>query len=206
MGAKERNKKYVLDIAKMYFLENGIVGVSVIDIARKADVGTASIYRYFDGKNALIIEAAVSMWKERLVQIKRVYDKNIEQSGFEQLKCLTKFFPWSVIHDEKFSQFLVMLDALLINGEISAQERKMYDEVMIEIYRIFEKAYNTGREDGTVREISDFANFYFAGTQAILSMSQKLMMRGNIVSTDTDMADKINLIIELLTNYFDAKR
>lgn len=35
MGAKERNKNYVLEKAKEVFLERGITGVSMADIAKK---------------------------------------------------------------------------------------------------------------------------------------------------------------------------
>mgnify|MGYP000493743103 CR=1 FL=1 len=41
MGAKERNKNYVLEKAKEVFLERGITGVSMADIAKEADFGVA---------------------------------------------------------------------------------------------------------------------------------------------------------------------
>ena len=47
MGAKERNKSYVLEKAKEVFLERGITGVSMADVAKEADFGVASVYRYF---------------------------------------------------------------------------------------------------------------------------------------------------------------
>ena len=52
MGAKERNKNYVLEKAKEVFLERGITGVSMADIAKEADFGVASVYRYFGNRNA----------------------------------------------------------------------------------------------------------------------------------------------------------
>ena len=97
MGAKERNKNYVLEKAKEVFLERGITGVSMADVAKEADFGVASVYRYFGNRKALIMECAVSIWQDKRDKLRVVYEKNLSESGYEQIVVLTKYFSWLVV-------------------------------------------------------------------------------------------------------------
>ena len=75
MGAKDRNRQYVLDKAKQLFTERGVTGVSMTDVASFADFGVASVYRYFGGKNALVMECAVALWEDKLDRMRVLYDE-----------------------------------------------------------------------------------------------------------------------------------
>lgn len=46
----------ILEAALILFAESGVNGVAVPDIAARADVGTGTIYRYFDNKETLVNE------------------------------------------------------------------------------------------------------------------------------------------------------
>lgn len=205
MNTIVKNKNKVLVIAKDVFLKKGIADVSMTDIAEEAQFGVASIYRYFGNKNALVVECAVSLWEERIEKIRKEYQKNSGFSGFEQLKRLTDFFPWLIVGDKDFSRFLIMFDAFLYGDNITAKERADYERAMLEIYRMFEAAYNSGLADGTVRNIGSFSDFYFACTQSLLSLSQKLTIRGNVLSGDKEHTEKIEMLIDMYTDYIRAK-
>lgn len=202
MGVIDRHKDHVIEVASAMFLEKGIKGVTLLEIAEKAEVGTASVYRYFLGKNTLIIESAIRLWEKRLSELVEYYDKIRCYTGIEQLELLTRYYPKMVIGDERFSRFLIMLDALFMNDEFEQADRKRYDDIMLEFYKIFELAYKAGRKDGTVREIDNFFDFYFASTQSILGLWQKLSVRGNILSTDKERDEKIKILLDLMLNYY----
>lgn len=57
-GLRARNKaalaKRILQVARGVFEAEGVTDADLIDIARKAKVGRATLYRYFDGKDALL--------------------------------------------------------------------------------------------------------------------------------------------------------
>lgn len=92
MGAKERNKNYVLEKAKEVFLERGITGVSMADIAKEADFGVASVYRYFGNRKALIMECAVSIWQDKRDKLRVVYEKICRKAGLNKSSCLQNIF------------------------------------------------------------------------------------------------------------------
>lgn len=92
MGAKERNKNYVLEKAKEVFLERGITGVSMADIAKEADFGVASVYRYFGNRKALIMECAVSIWQDKRDKLRVVYEKICRKADMTRSSCLRNIF------------------------------------------------------------------------------------------------------------------
>lgn len=47
-------KQAILDAALELFAERGFHGTTVPDVAQKASVGAGTVYRYFDGKEALV--------------------------------------------------------------------------------------------------------------------------------------------------------
>ena len=60
IGRKKREerarKQYILDKAEELFARSGLQGTSVADIARAAEFGVGTLYRYFDDKETLIRE------------------------------------------------------------------------------------------------------------------------------------------------------
>lgn len=91
MGAKERNKNYVLERQRS-ILERGITGVSMADIAKEADFGVASVYRYFGNRNALIMECAVSIWQDKRDKLRVVYEKICRKADMTRSSCLRNIF------------------------------------------------------------------------------------------------------------------
>lgn len=206
MGAKQRNKKYVLDKAKEVFLKNGISGVSMADIAKEADFGVASVYRYFGSRRSLILECAVSLWGEKREKLYEEYAKNLNLSGFDQITALTKYFAKLVVSDKEFARFLLSLDTYLASDVPSQAEREEYDAILLEIYSMFESAYKCGLNDGSIRDVGSFQDFYYAATQSLISLSQRLTMRGNADSDEKSLSDKINLLINMFTTYVLNKK
>lgn len=206
MGAKERNKNYVLEKAKEVFLERGITGVSMADIAKEADFGVASVYRYFGNRKALIMECAVSIWQDKRDKLRVVYEKNLSESGYDQIVVLTKYFSWLVVNEKSFSKFLLSLDSFLMTEDATREERKEYDAILLEIYKMFESAYKTGLSDNTVRDIGSFQDFYFAATQSLISLSQRLTMRGNVGFDDVSLHDKVKFLVSMFTTYLSKEK
>ena len=65
-GQRARNKaalaKRILDAARAAFVADGVNDADLADIARRAEVGRATLYRYFDGKDALLRALMAEDW------------------------------------------------------------------------------------------------------------------------------------------------
>lgn len=78
----EDKRQAILDAALALFAEQGFHGTSVPDIARKAGVAAGTIYRYFDGKDALV-NVLYRHWRE-IAQAFMLNDFPLEASPREQ--------------------------------------------------------------------------------------------------------------------------
>ena len=65
---KPDKREAILDAAVALFAERGFHGTAVPLVAKRAHVGTGTIYRYFDSKEALV-NAAYQHWKRHLAQV-----------------------------------------------------------------------------------------------------------------------------------------
>ena len=63
-GLQQRRKERIVLIAAELFLQNGIEEIKMTDIADAAEIGVASLYRYFGTKTAIAIEVGVLLWRD----------------------------------------------------------------------------------------------------------------------------------------------
>ena len=55
-------KEEITPIALSLFLSKGIQEVKMTDIAEKADIGVATLYRLFSVKKSILIDSAILLW------------------------------------------------------------------------------------------------------------------------------------------------
>ena len=83
---KDKRKELVIIAAIEVFIEKGIENTKMTDIAEKAQVGVASVYRYFKTKTEIVIEAAIRFWD---IEIDTFY-KLFSKKEFKQLNGLDR--------------------------------------------------------------------------------------------------------------------
>lgn len=59
-------KEDIIDATICEFIENGIDNSKISDIAKRAEVGTITVYRYFETKPKLVIECATKLWSREM--------------------------------------------------------------------------------------------------------------------------------------------
>ena len=82
MTIKDVKKNFIIDNAIDLFLSKSIGDVTIKDIAIKANVGEATIYRYFSSKQNLVCDVAVKLENKIFEQYFNI-PKTL--NGFEQL-------------------------------------------------------------------------------------------------------------------------
>lgn len=64
MGFKDIKRAYIIEKAKELLLSTSIQEVTIKDVAQASAVGEATIYRYFQTKEKLVTEVAITLQKE----------------------------------------------------------------------------------------------------------------------------------------------
>jgi len=76
---KERNRSHILEIAEEFFAEQGVDG-PMHDIAKRAGIGTGTLYRHFPTREALLAALLQARW-DQLHARKDVIRKSERDSG-----------------------------------------------------------------------------------------------------------------------------
>lgn len=194
MGLKDAKINFVVDVATDLFIRKSIQDVTIRDIALSAQIGEATIYRYFGKKQALVLQAAMRIGQT----ISSDYFKlNEKSTGYEKLEAFYMSYLNIFEKSTNYYKFIREFD-LFMSGE-DTNSLNTY-EAAIDLFRAeYMKAYNLGLEDGSIKPQNDIELFYFTTTHSLLELCKKLSMK-EILNQDKTIAKagEIKCLTELI--------
>lgn len=111
---KNSRKNHILECAYNLF-SNGIESITMNDIAKNAEIGVASLYRYFTTKDSLAIECARYLWTKEQSRLSPEFANENYNSlnGYEQIEVLLSLFPKFFTTEQQFFRFIYYFDAFI---------------------------------------------------------------------------------------------
>lgn len=206
---KQRRIGDVLRSAREVFLERGIDNTRITDIAERAEVGVASVYRYFTNKPEIALAVALDFLEEEVTNLTPpmlscIAGKNY--TGYEKAeKILLNFINIYEDHPE-FLKFLEMFDNYVVKEAIPRESLQKYESDIVQLKPLLCDALEQGKHDGSVREDLDVLRFYMTITHSMLSLSQKLLLRGKVLEQDSaiDEDSQLHMLIEMALSYIKS--
>lgn len=145
-------RKNMICTAFHLFCKRGIDNVTLMEIAKNAGYGESTIYRYFDNKTTLILEAFIKLWDLIMSDL----GKNVESAdhyedltGYEQIKVWIESFRELYQNDSDFVLFSYEAKLYLLRHNIKLDEIQQ-DTMMHAIKRPCLQALQKGIRDGTI--------------------------------------------------------
>lgn len=202
---KSKRKQGVLRNAVGVFSENGIEQTSMTDIASASSMGVATVYRYFNNKTSLVIEAGVQLW----LDINAKYEKKVQEIinhdnlAIDKLKELLFLYLKIIKQEETFIRFLDSFDNYIINNEINKEALRVYEDEVLRIDPYIHEIYKLGEKDKSIRKMKDIHLFNRMVGHGIIALSQKNYIRHDILSSDEAYQDleEVELFIEMVLSY-----
>ncbi|MBP5294685.1 MAG: TetR/AcrR family transcriptional regulator [Lachnospiraceae bacterium] len=194
MSIKSIKYDYIAATALTLFLEMPIHKVTIKDVADRADIGEATIYRYFGQKTNLILAAAEKL----LARIESDYYSYVQsQTGAGFIKAFYEMYATILDTHPDWFRFVDEFDAYLIHEHQSSSLD--YANSIDRYHSDFIRAYEQALSAGTVRPLENPHLFYYATTHALLELCKKLSLSPNIVPQDTRISgtDEIRELIRL---------
>lgn len=188
----EDRKDDICKAAIAEFIEVGIDNAKIADIAKRAEVGAATVYRYFDNKTGIVVEAASKLWSGEM----KHFVPNVKQgdlsgkNGFEQVKSILTLFGTFFKTCPEFLRLLEEFDNYVVRENVSKELLRNYEANISDTEFIMLAAIEKGQRDGTIRPDINPKKFYITSTHAITCLSQKLLLRGNILKSDSEISAK----------------
>ena len=180
MTITDAKKNFIVGEALALFLEHSIGEVTVHDIAVRASVGEATIYRYFSTKLNLVCATATKL-QNQIFETYFTFDS--AANGFEKLAMFYQAYLKIFSSHREFFKFINEFDAYMLGeGQTDIGE---YAAGLDMFTTLCSEAYAQGLSDGSIAPVGDFETFYYATTHALLELCKKLSAP-HIVRQDFD--------------------
>lgn len=214
MEAEQQKASRIHDIVECsfgLFAEQGIESITMNEIARQAEIGVASLYRYFVTKEELVIQTAIYAWKMELEIFKNVFSGEDYKSkkGLEQLRLLLETFLEALVTQRPFFRFIYYFDSYVKMENLKRDRLENYEEAILEIKKIAVSAIQKGKKDGSLgfnggknlelKKSSD-DELYFTIFHGFFSMAQKLSLSDEMLEMNLAVKPErqILLFIEII--------
>ncbi|MBO5542334.1 MAG: TetR/AcrR family transcriptional regulator [Acholeplasmatales bacterium] len=177
---KESTREKLIDVSKELFLKNSIASVTIQDIAVKANIGEATVYRYFKKKINLVVACATSM-SEEVTKDYFIFNEN--DTGFEAIKRFYEIYLYVYDKDINYFKFLNDFDSYIEQESKNPDDE--YEDSINSYKELFLKSYNKGLNDKTIIKIDDIDTFYYSTTLALLNLCKKVAKEKSILKSDS---------------------
>lgn len=195
MGLKDAKKEFIIGVAANLFMQRGISEVTIKDIADKAGVGEATIYRYFVKKTNIVIATAMSLRQNVYC---KYFDLSKGKNGFEKIEIFYDSYLSIFKDSSSYYYFIKEFDAYMC-AEKKANLQD-YEKGVDEFKAAYLSAYKEGVEDGSIKEVKNVDVFYFSTTHALLELCKKLSMSKGVLTQDKTLkkASEIKCLIKII--------
>lgn len=194
----------ILEAAFTLFSSAGIEPVAMTDIAKKAEIGVASLYRYFSTKDEIAIRTAIWAWEKQISEIYPLIenDEYKNGNGLSRLSIIFGLFKKLYKTQPEFLRFIYFFDSYAVNSGIKKERMKEYEIVIGKVQSIVADAINLGLNDNSInnsyKDKTD--DLYFTLMHTFFSTAQKLTLSGNLLAMNEKSkgSDQLDLLSELL--------
>lgn len=213
MGAKEKRKqerleginkrkREVLEAAKLIFAEKTIEKATMQDIAEEAEVGVASVYRYYSTKLDLVMEVALDYHENQYAQI----DTVLHGTGIEQASQVFDYLSKKFIENPAMLMFMEQLDSFVLSCEKGCLTEDVYDKIVNKNNEFLIKLIEKGIKDGSIRMDIKAKEIGNTCVELLMSLGQKLIIRNKLLKSKTqiDTFSTISLYKEILIKYLSS--
>ena len=196
MSLKDAKVNFLVDIATDLLMCRSIQEVTIRDIAISAQVGEATIYRYFGKKQELVVQSAMKL---QSIVSSGYFKLDDKLNGYQKLEAF--YLSYLNIFDQhrNFYKFLSEFDAYM-----STENKDVlnpYEEAVDQYKSAFMKAYEQGLKDGSVKKQENIDLFYFSTTHAVLELCKKLALKA-VLNQDLaiEKLGEVRCLIDIVLN------
>ncbi len=203
-GQKNARIERILLAAFSLFSHNGFDAIAMTDIAKEAEIGVASLYRYFETKDEIAIRTAMWAWESQKKLILPILNDTgyYTKSGIEELEEIFDLFCKLFQNEPDFFRYIYFFDAYIVCQKIDSERLIPYQEVIQSVQTVIGNAIHKGIEDGSIsKDYKDNEKqLYFSLMHTLFSVTQKLTLTGKMLKMDetNDGVQQLKLLGKIL--------
>ena len=202
--AYDKVQNSLLEACKKLFLENGIRGTEMQQIASEAEISRSTLYRYISDKDQLVFMVATDLMFEMTnFCLNRAVDS--EANGLAKLRHFSCILTQFLLSHPELVRFLAEFDLMYGTRSFDIPEAKLYTEGMDKLrYREAQFLFE-GLSDGSIRSMDDPMRFASILSHTIYGLA-KSSLAGMLLAGNSYSVPNESLILNAVDILIDSIR
>ncbi|HEY4431845.1 TetR family transcriptional regulator [Paenibacillus sp. VTT E-133280] len=199
---KQQRLLDILEAAEQVFSQKGIEKSTMQDVASEANIGIATLFRYFPRKEKLIVAVATRMLEPMLDYFKYVAD--LPLTCLEKIEKLFDFFILDQNHLSII--FMVNFESYASHSSEPVEDVLNFNALNRKIWHEYSRIIQNGVEDGSIRAGLPVKETLITLMNSFALFSRKLTMKKNILllESDLDSDDQLELLKRIFLDHLKA--
>lgn len=192
----KNRRENMIQMAFCLFCDKGIENVSMSEIAKKANVGENTLYRYFSNKGKLVQETFVKFWDTIMQNVERIVENAPDydsMTGYEQIKVWIEGFRCLYESDKDFVLFSYEAKLFLLHQNIKLDQYQQ-DMLMQPFRGSCIAALDKGKSDGSILVQENSEDLFYAIWGSIRGYIVKIVIYGELFGEDSPWERRYNIM------------
>lgn len=202
---KQQRRQNIIQIAKELFLEHGVKTIQMQDVATAADIGIATLFRYFPKKEYLIIAATNAITDEMATDIGKIIEQTV--TAYEKIEQILDYY-MEMTNDPqlRLAKFFESFDLYEKIAEESPEQYAEYLSARGRLAGILFTLGEQGQRDGSLRSDVDLDVFILTMVQnySLFSFKSSLTRHDTSLSSLLSSDKQLAMMKDVFLRYIEA--
>ncbi|WP_239615626.1 TetR/AcrR family transcriptional regulator [Cohnella mopanensis] len=203
---KQQRLLHILASAETVFILKGIEKTTMQDVAKEANIGIATLFRYFPKKEKMIVAVAV----RRIETVHEAFRSiaTTPVSCLEKIEKLLDFFISQLQQPDQASiKFMEDFESYAAHSPEPLEDIESFNTLYRSISREFQKIIEDGISDGSIRSDLPIPETLTTVINVCGIFSRKLSLHNNILTfvSDLESDQQLAILKKIMLEYLRAK-
>jgi len=182
---KEQRAIAIVEAATVVFVKKGIEKTTMQDVAKEANIGIATLFRYFAKKEKLVVAVAA----KEVGNINATFRTVAAEPGsaLEKIERLIDYFIADLERDNPITKFMEDFESYAAHSLEPLEDIESFNEIYRATSREYAKIIRQGQEDGSIRSDLPTAETLTTIINVFGIFSRKLSLQNNILTFVSDL-------------------
>lgn len=200
--SRQNRTAVILETAERVFTFKGIDKTTMQDIAMEANIGIATLFRYFPKKEKLIVAVATKLLEPTLQRFAEI--ANLSISSLDKLSELFDYFIED--HQNPGTKLMSDFESYASHTSEPLEDMDKFKELNQKIADEFSKIIQAGIQDGSIRSDLSTQETLLTVINAFGLFSKKLSLKASFLVLESDLESTRQLVIlkNIMIDYLKA--
>ena len=200
---KEETNRRILDAGFCIFSEMSIDKVSMANVANKAGIGIATLYRYYRTKSELVVAVGTHVWSNFIRDYTPIRNDD-KMTAVEELEFFLDSFLELYKNHKKLLCFNQFFNIYIRNEAVPKKALNSYNEMVDKLAIRFHRIYVKGENDETLcTEMSEKAMFLSIVHLMLAAVTRYAI--GLVYEKDSESYKELILLKNMIMREFSQK-